>query len=56
VILPEGDYSRVQALAEANNVSTAWVIRAALLRFLEEHGDQDRIPLRLPKTDKALGP
>ncbi len=55
VILREDDYSRAQALAEANNVSTAWVIRAALLRFLEEHGDQDQLPLRLPRTNKASG-
>ncbi len=50
VILPEDAHARVQALADANNVSAAWVIRAAILRFLEEHGDnQTELPLRLPK-------
>ena len=56
VILPEDAHTRIQALAEANNVSAAWVIRAAVLRFLEEHGDQTQLPLRLPKAKKAPGP
>ena len=56
VILPEDAHTRIQALAEANNVSAAWVIRAAVLRFLEEHGDQTQLPLKLPKTKKATGP
>jgi hypothetical protein len=53
VILPEDAHSRIQALAGANNVSAAWVIRAAVLRFLEEHGDQTQLPLKLPKIKKA---
>jgi predicted DNA-binding protein len=56
VILPEEAHNRIQALAEANNVSAAWVIRAAVLQFLDEHGDQTQLPLRLPKTKKATGP
>lgn len=55
VILPEDAHTRIQALAEANNVSAAWVIRAAVLRFLEEHGDQTQLPLKLPKPKKATG-
>lgn len=55
VILPEEAHNRIQALAEANDVSAAWVIRAAVLQFLEEHGDQTQLPLRLPKTKKASG-
>ncbi len=55
VILPEDAHTRIQALAEANNVSAAWVIRAAVLRFLEEHGDQTQLPLKLPKAKKATG-
>lgn len=50
VILPEDVHARIQALADANNVSAAWIIRTAVLRFLEEHGDQTQLPLRLPKT------
>ncbi len=53
VILPEDAHTRIQALAEANNVSAAWIIRTAVLRFLEEHGDQAQLPLRLPKIKKA---
>lgn len=53
VILPEEAHTRIQALAEANNVSAAWVIRAAILRFLDEHGDQTQLPLKLPR--KATG-
>jgi len=51
VILPEDVHARIQALADANDVSAAWVIRTALIRFLETHGDnQTELPLRLPKT------
>jgi predicted transcriptional regulator len=53
VILTEDTHARIQALADANNVSAAWVIRTAVGRFLEEHGDQTELPLRLPKTKKA---
>jgi hypothetical protein len=56
VILPEDAHIRIQALAEANNVSAAWIIRAAVLRFLDEHGDQTQLPLKLPKAKKATGP
>jgi len=56
VILPEAAHTRIHALAEANNVSAAWIIRAAVLRFLDEHGDQAQLPLRLPKAKKATGP
>lgn len=53
VILPEDAHARIQALADANDVSAAWVIRAAIIRFLEEHGDQTELPLRLPKSRKG---
>ena len=53
VILPENAHLRVLALAGANHVSAAWIIRAAILRFLEEHGDQGDLPLRLPKPGKV---
>ena len=53
VILPSEAHTHIQALAEANNVSAAWIIRAAVLQFLEEHGDQTQLPLRLPKTKKG---
>lgn len=50
VILPQAAHSRVQALADANDVSAAWVIRAAVTQFLEDHGDETQLPLKLPKT------
>lgn len=53
VILPEHAHARIEALAAANDVSTAWVIRHAVLRFLEEHGDQTELPLRLPAAKKV---
>jgi predicted DNA-binding protein len=56
VILPTEAHTRIQALAEANNVSAAWIIRAAVLQFLEEYGDQTQLPLRLPKTKKGINP
>ncbi len=55
VLLPEDAHARVQALADANHISTAWVIRAAVLRFLEEHSDQAELPLRLPKVTRGGG-
>ncbi|MBP7340267.1 CopG family transcriptional regulator [Niveispirillum sp.] len=53
VILPEDAHARIQALADANDVSAAWMIRAAIIRFLEEHSDQAELPLRLPKIRKG---
>lgn len=53
VIIPEQAHARIEALAAANDVSTAWVIRHAVVRFLEEHGDQTELPLRLPAPKKV---
>lgn len=56
VLLPEHAHARISALAAVNDVSAAWVIRHAVLRFLEEHGDQAELPLRLAPTKKvAIG-
>lgn len=55
VILPESAHARIQALADANNVSAAWVIRAAIMQFLEEHGAETQLPLKLPKMKKGAG-
>ena len=49
VILPEDAHARVQALASANGVSAAWIIRTAVIRFLDQHEEQIELPLRLPK-------
>ena len=45
VLLPEESYASVQALAEAHDVSAAWVIRHALLKFLSEQQDDPQLPL-----------
>ena len=46
VLLSEGAHLQVQALADANSVSAAWVIRLAIQRFLQEQGGQLELPLR----------
>lgn len=53
VILSESAHTRIQALADANNVSAAWVIRAAVMQFLDEHGDETQLPLKLPRMKKG---
>ncbi|MDT8333792.1 CopG family transcriptional regulator [Roseomonas gilardii] len=50
MILPEEARAQVDALAVANDVSAAWVMRHAILKFLEEHGGQLELPLRLSAT------
>ena len=49
VLLPEETHVRVQALAETNDVSVAWVIRHAIQHFLESYEDQPVLPLQMPK-------
>lgn len=53
VLLPEGTHSRLQRLADTNDVSTAWVIRQAVVRFLDEHAGQPELPLRLQRDSKV---
>ena len=48
VMLPEDTHLQVQALADANHVSSAWIVRMAVQRFLDEHQGQLELPLRLP--------
>jgi len=50
VNLTEELHDRVQALADANHVSAAWIIRTAVARFLDDYGDQTQLPLRLPPS------
>lgn len=49
VLLSETAHLQVQALAEANHVSTAWIIRMAVQRFLDRQ--QDQLDLPLPVLD-----
>ena len=50
VILPDDVHEKVAKLAEKNDVSVAWVIRQAVLRFLEDQGNGKR--LKLDKGDE----
>ncbi|WP_200944021.1 CopG family transcriptional regulator [Lysobacter sp. Root604] len=45
VMLPEGAHLQIQALADANQVSSAWIIRMAIHRFLDQHQGQLELPL-----------
>lgn len=48
VVLPEDTHLQIQAMADANQVSAAWIIRMAVQRFLEENQGQMALPLRPP--------
>ncbi|WP_428995182.1 CopG family transcriptional regulator [Lysobacter enzymogenes] len=48
VMLPEDVHLQIQALADSNQVSSAWVIRMAVQRFLDECQGQQGLSLRLP--------
>ncbi|WP_390890079.1 ribbon-helix-helix domain-containing protein [Rhizobium leguminosarum] len=45
VLLPEGVHRQVQSLAAANDVSSAWVIRQAVLHYLATKAGQTELPL-----------
>jgi hypothetical protein len=53
VMLPERAYERVQELATANDVSAAWVMRQAILKFLEGQEGKRELPLKSPGTPRA---
>ncbi|WP_205125301.1 ribbon-helix-helix domain-containing protein [Rhizobium rhizogenes] len=53
VMLPEAIHTRIQTLADANDVSAAWIIRAAVMQFLAEYGEETKLPLRLPKIKEG---
>jgi predicted transcriptional regulator len=43
VILPEKYHAQLNKLADANDVSVAWVIRNALTQFLERNKDNKKL-------------
>lgn len=45
VLLPEHVYREVQALAAANDVSAAWIVRQAVLHYLSSRSGQTELPL-----------
>lgn len=53
VLLPEDARTQIEALAVANSVSVAWVMRHAILKFLQEHAGQRELPLRMPTARRS---
>lgn len=44
------EHAELQAIAEANHISMAWVGRQAILEFLEKYrGDATQLPLKLTR-------
>ena len=52
VTLDEDDHKVVREMAEAMDLSTAWVVRRAVSEFIERHGREEGLPLRNP-DDRA---
>lgn len=46
VILPEDIYEKVVQLAEANDVSAAWVMRQAIVKFLANAANDKGLKLK----------
>jgi predicted transcriptional regulator len=53
VLLPEDARAQIEALAAANDVSAAWVMRHAILKFLQEHAGQRELPLSMPAARRS---
>lgn len=46
VLLPRDACTRIGELAAANDVSAAWIMRRAILKFLDDHEASRELPLR----------
>lgn len=46
VSLDEDDHKAVRDMADAMDLSTAWVVRRAVSEFLERHGKDSDLPLQ----------
>ena len=53
LVLPEDHHTQLAALAAANDVSVAWVIRHAVGEFLKEHNEEPSLPLRFPRQQQG---
>ncbi|MGL0787962.1 CopG family transcriptional regulator [Xanthomonas translucens] len=53
-MLPEEVHSQIQALADSNHVSSAWVIRMAVQRFLDEYQGQLELPFRVSRDKDSI--
>ena len=54
VTLGEGQRAALEAIANQNGTTLAFVVRYALRRFIEEHGE-DRLTLRFPSEALKAG-
>lgn len=55
VSFEKSDYDRVTALAEAHDVSTAWIIRKAVRDYLDGDG-HSAVPIRSHRDSEGTGP
>ncbi len=54
VSFEKADYDRVTAIAEANDVSSAWIIRKAVTAYLDAFG-HSALPLGAQREQQQLG-
>ena len=54
VSFEKADYDRVIAIAEANDVSTAWIIRKAVTAYLDAFG-HSALPVGAQRERQQLG-
>lgn len=50
VMLPERVHRQVVALAAAKDVSTAWIVRQAVVKYLSDEQGQAELPLGIGST------
>ena len=55
VSFEKADYDRVTALAEAHDVSTAWIIRKAVRNLLDDYS-HSAVPIPSRHGTEAVGP
>lgn len=55
VSFEKADYDRVTAIAEANDVSTAWIIRKAVSAYLDTFG-HSALPIGGQRGQQRVGP
>lgn len=54
VSFEKADYDRVTAIAEANDVSTAWIIRKAVTVYLDAFG-HSALPIGAQREQQQVG-
>ena len=54
VSFEKADYDRVTAIAEANDVSTAWIIRKAVTTYLDAFG-HSALPIGARREQQQVG-